>query len=661
MFNIFKILDFISGYDRDGYDKEGFDKNGYNKSGYDRDSYDRYNYNRNGYDRNGYDRDGYDKEGFDKNGYNKEAVKRLNNTKASIILNEENDYLSEVLNALGKEQDNFKKFIPEKPDFSGVLEESQRIYEIEKSHKRVEIGRKIKDIESLKQQPYYGRMDIKEGDDVKKVYIGANSFNAGEYFISSVWSEVGRMFRAKKVKNFKTNSNIEYEVLRRRLIDIENSIIVKCYDEYSADDKLSQKGITDPFLLKILYEKRNNHQLTDIIRSIQLNQNEIIDYDFNKNLIVQGCAGSGKTMILLHRLANIIFNKKDINQKRIVIITPNDNFADYIEELSKFLKIDNIRKVTIEEYYIEIIRRFYEKAEVRQLSDDDIDDNLIAYIYSKEFTDECDKEVFSIKEKIETEKGKIETDIEIIKKEEQKKLNERLKKIPKYNDDLLNDAIDNIIKKKNFKLNHNTRYFLYAKILCYYNLYGAVHPRDIMINIDEGQDISCEEYALLRKLNPEAAINIYGDLNQLINKKTGITNWSNLPIESKFFELKENYRNSKQVNDFCNKELNFNILSISIDGVEVLKIRTEEFYKIFAEEKFNKRVLIIVKDKELASEIESKKQIREAVKRKEIQILTPKQAKGLEFDKVYVFDSGMTVNEKYISFTRSLNELIIIN
>ena len=44
-----------------------------------------------------------------------------------------------------------------------------------------------------------------------------------------------------------------------------------------------------------------------------------------------------------------------------------------------------------------------------------------------------------------------------------------------------------------------------------------------------------------------------------------------------------------------------------------------------------------------------------------INVLTASQAKGLEFETVFVILEGMTENEKYVAITRALNELIIID
>ena len=43
-----------------------------------------------------------------------------------------------------------------------------------------------------------------------------------------------------------------------------------------------------------------------------------------------------------------------------------------------------------------------------------------------------------------------------------------------------------------------------------------------------------------------------------------------------------------------------------------------------------------------------------------VHVLTVKQAKGLEYDTVFVYDDGMNKNERYIAYTRALSELYIL-
>lgn len=117
---------------------------------------------------------------------------------------------------------------------------------------------------------------------------------------------------------------------------------LRFYNKYIADNEFYKNGAVDEFLVKILLEKKSQDKLTDIIFTIQKNQNKIIRADPKENFIVQGCAGSGKTMILLHRLSYLKFNKKLPSYDKIKIITPNQLFSNFIKNLTKDLSIYDI-------------------------------------------------------------------------------------------------------------------------------------------------------------------------------------------------------------------------------------------------------------------------------------------------------------------------------
>ena len=148
------------------------------------------------------------------------------------------------------------------------------------------------------------------------------------------------------------------DYIKEATIDIKDSELINIYDEFNINSDATRENITDLYLLKVLEEKKGEKNITNIIRSIQLNQNTIIDYDFQKNLLVQGCAGSGKTMILLHRLANMKFNYPNMDYSKVKIITPNSNFSLFIDDLSKNLHIEKISRMTMAEYWADIIYRY---------------------------------------------------------------------------------------------------------------------------------------------------------------------------------------------------------------------------------------------------------------------------------------------------------------
>lgn len=157
----------------------------------------------------------------------------------------------------------------------------------------------------------------------------------------------------------------------------------------STDSNFSK--ITDGYLRKALLRNKNNSSVCSIIQTIQRKQDDIRSYDKKTSFVVQGCAGSGKTMVLLHRLRYLLYNK-EISSEEYVLLIPSDRFRSFINELlTKF----NIRKSNILSY-----QEYYAKLLDREIISDEINDELVFEndylynVYSKEFLKKCYREFF---------------------------------------------------------------------------------------------------------------------------------------------------------------------------------------------------------------------------------------------------------------------------
>ena len=104
--------------------------------------------------------------------------------------------------------------------------------------------------------------------------------------------------------------------------------------------------------------RKKSHQLTDIIATIQDKQNEIIERAYVANLIVQGCAGSGKTMVMLHRLSFWLYNNKSLKPEKIKILTPNENFNVHIGGLHSQLNLGAIEIMSVDQYYSWLLDKY---------------------------------------------------------------------------------------------------------------------------------------------------------------------------------------------------------------------------------------------------------------------------------------------------------------
>jgi len=242
-----------------------------------------------------------------------------------------------------------------------------------------------------KPSPYFARLDLDReiGDDyeLSSFYIGKKGLTVGADVVIVDWrTPVGECYYAQNQTSFKIKG-IEYSLALRRALNIKNARLINYTTEYDGNTVSLEGDVIDPFLLTVLQDKRRQNRLTDIIRSIQANQNEIIRRPGSENFIVQGCAGSGKTMILLHRLSYLKFNNRQMSLAGIKIITPNQDFNAHINELSGELDIDSIQRFTVEEYYVNLISRFSRSTNVSATvgSESNLNHQLLGELYSMAF------------------------------------------------------------------------------------------------------------------------------------------------------------------------------------------------------------------------------------------------------------------------------------
>ena len=183
-----------------------------------------------------------------------------------------------------------------------------------------------------------------------------------------------------------------------------------------------------------------------------------------------------------------------------------------------------------------------------------------------------------------------------------------------------------------------------------------------MLNIDEAQDITFNEYEVIKNANSNCVFNLYGDKNQLINFNLGIDDWSKIKIKNlKKHELNVNYRNVMPITDYCNKELpqfKMNAMGVAGDSVKVIRINSLHDY-------VENSIPIIVKNKDVAKRLPLSKYNMVARKtdmlaNNAVNVVTVEMMKGMEFSKVIVVDEGMNEREKYIAYTRALNGLIVV-
>ena len=139
--------------------------------------------------------------------------------------------------------------------------------------------------------------------------------------------------------------------LKRRYV-LNEGELAEIHDEKSLQDNL-RESITgeDGFLIESL-NKSTSGRLTEIVATIQDQQNKIIRSEGFLPLIVQGVAGGGKTTIALHRMAYLIYNRQNDLEAKYMVVAPNRLFLNYIEEILPDLGVDHVFQTTFEDWAI---------------------------------------------------------------------------------------------------------------------------------------------------------------------------------------------------------------------------------------------------------------------------------------------------------------------
>ncbi len=568
------------------------------------------------------------------------------------------------------EYKNSRETLPEKD----YIDESVWMGIVARIKKRNEdIDEQVKRIEKILPSPYVRRMRLKfneDYNDIEDIYVGKENLKGlnGKDLVYSWFSPIGNKIYDDVHTHWEIKGNA-VDLLMKREIYIDSQKLKTVRDTYNADGV--KVVVSDPYLLKLIEDRIKIGKPTDIIATIQNNQNQIIISNANKNLIMQGCAGCGKTMILFHRIKYVVGNniKTPLN---ICVLTPSERFNEFIKPLMSDLNLNNIRVYSVAVFYKNLIDKYYKNSDVKfsslfykngitdkavRLADDnDLPDSIVNCYYSKEFSDKIyslrkvklnpiSKESFNSLKKI-NEKGEIDI-LEGLLGADEKAI------LPQY--------------ERKAGVIHKCELFALCMFL-FKRCGNTVYKREglstekisfdvNLLLVDEAQDLSVSEYLLVNSFfKGKTVVNLFGDTDQCVTQY-GIENWNELNKifgDVDFYTYNKNYRNSSEVIEFINKNCGKGIENIGLKGnLPVTHLELKMLPLTYGIDK-HKRKAIICSNK-------TKKQLISGDKLNKCNILSVKEAKGQEFDSVYVLDKDLSDNEKYIAYSRAISNLKIVD
>lgn len=207
----------------------------------------------------------------------------------------------------------------------------------------------------LLKRPYFAKVVLRyqEGQAPKELYIGAASMMGDDsrQFILDWRSPVAEVYYNQENGHTSYEANgrtIPCELLLRRQFDIYEDRLNSYFDTTVA--------IEDSLLLESLAQRRSD-KMQAITTTIQREQNTVIRHLDIPVLLVNGIAGSGKTSVLLQRIAYLFYTYRDtLDPAQVCLITPNPVFRTYIDAVLPEMGESNSRLITYKELIAQVGR-----------------------------------------------------------------------------------------------------------------------------------------------------------------------------------------------------------------------------------------------------------------------------------------------------------------
>lgn len=550
----------------------------------------------------------------------------------------------------------------------------------------------------IQNKPYFGSIRFKEdgNEEEDNIYIGITHVEDKlDYYVHDWRSPICSMFYDYETgpASYKAPSGIiKGNITKKRQYIIEDAELKHIFD--------NDLNISDSLLQEVLAEESSD-KMKNIVNTIQEEQNKVIRNTEDKNLIVEGIAGSGKTSVALHRIAFLLYRIPNLTSSNVVVFTPNKVFSEYISNVLPELGEDNTYDMT---FYDLLCQNINEYKDIENFTDfisryykGNVDNyDMVKYKQSDEVIKDIDNYINNLLSTIKfNDKLEYDNFIEIDTEELNNMLNykynrfplfERIKEmskkiasnnyegstknassIEKKLKELLNIKLDLKTIFNNFYQSEYSKYkdkvndkYLYYEDACIFlyikSLLVGFNTNHVIkeIVIDEAQDYNKLQYLIIKKTFKTSNYTILGDTNQTINpyyKYDSLEELTSIFESSKYITLTKTYRSTGKIIDYTNKILGLNhVTAIRNDKASDIIFRNNITKNDFLADINNlkttsKSIAIITKNDSEAEEVYN--MLKDDLDimlidgfghiKRDLVVVPSYVAKGLEFDSVIIY------------------------
>lgn len=185
---------------------------------------------------------------------------------------------------------------------------------------------------------YYGYQKLRQNSQSRPI---PSTHEAVEDFLVLSSRSDGKGYTADYPENLP-------DLVARTRFMIQFGKIVKISEEFF-DGSRQEHGVVAAEIVTESIEKTRNKKMQPISSTLQPDQFRITREPISHSLAIQGPPGSGKTAVLLERLARIAFADEAVSRKGMLLIGPNKPFMEYVSQVLPTLGENDIALKSIDE------------------------------------------------------------------------------------------------------------------------------------------------------------------------------------------------------------------------------------------------------------------------------------------------------------------------
>src|ERR1700742_454662 len=192
-----------------------------------------------------------------------------------------------------------------------------------------EQARRLSQLNSVDRGLCFGRMDDTADHTF---YIGRIGLHDDEYepVLIDGRAPAARPFYA-------ATPNDPAGLIRRRHLYTRGRTVTGLHDEVFDLDRMSEadrRGLAGEAMLLATVRRGRTGRMSDVVATIQAEQDRVIRSSLAGVLVVQGGPGTGKTVAALHRAAFLLYtHRRTLERRGVLIIGPNTTFLRYISQV----------------------------------------------------------------------------------------------------------------------------------------------------------------------------------------------------------------------------------------------------------------------------------------------------------------------------------------